>query len=147
MAEDIFSDPPNLSGIAKSLSIQRGQWSPGHCSVFVDVEEFHCNKGGVAHGGLFTIMLDMACGGALVSGLLKEEWCATTQLNVSFIDAGRIGERLEAVGNVTRRGRNVAHLSGEIRAESGRLIASATGTWMIWQSKPDKFPGRESDND
>ena len=56
-----------------------------HFVLVFTIENKHCNKGGVAHGGLYTMMLDMALGGALVSILPKAEWCATTNLNVSFI--------------------------------------------------------------
>ena len=37
---------------------------------------------------------------------------------------------------VVKRGKNVAHLDGKIIADSGRVIASATGTWAIWDHKP-----------
>ena len=82
------------------------------------------------------MMLDMALGGALVSILPKAEWCATTNLNVSFISAARPGEKITAKGNVVKRGRNVAHLEGRIVTESDRVVATATGTWAIWDHKP-----------
>ena len=59
------------------------------------------------------MMLDMALGGALVSILPKREWCATTQLSVSFISAARPDEKITASGNVVKRGKHVAHLEGK----------------------------------
>ena len=82
------------------------------------------------------MMLDMALGGALVSILPKQEWCATTQLSISFISAARPDEKITANGNVVKRGKNVAHLEGKITTGSGRTIATATGTWAIWDHKP-----------
>jgi len=79
------------------------------------VTPLHLNKGGAAHGGLLTTMLDMALGGALVASLKEEEWCATTQLVTSFLDAAKVGDRLVAEGRVVRRGRHVAHLAGQVR--------------------------------
>ena len=81
-------------------------------------------------------MLDMALGGSLVSILPKAEWCATTSLNVSFISAARPGEKIISTGKVVKRGQNVAHLKGEITTDSGRVVATATGTWAIWGQKP-----------
>ena len=131
-----LSEPPNLTEMAIEIGIQREEWGTGSSSVSVEITAKHCNKGGVAHGGLYTMMLDMALGGSLVSILPKAEWCATTSLSVSFISAARPGEKIIAVGNVVKRGQNVAHLKGEITTESGRVVATATGTWAIWNHKP-----------
>ena len=131
-----LSEPDHMTDMAIELGIERGEWGSGKSSFFLNVEKKHCNKAGVAHGGLYTIMLDMALGGALVCTLKKSEWCATTQLNVSFINAARPNERIIATGNLVKRGKNVAHLEGEITTESGRKIASATGVWAIWAHKP-----------
>lgn len=134
-----LSQPGELTGVAKNLGITRSSWGNGSSSYSLTITESLCNKGGVAFGGLHTVLLDMALGGGLVSVLPVAEWCATTALNTSFITAAHIGETITATGRVVKRGRNVAHLAGEIKSESGRVIATATGTWAIWQSKPDSM--------
>ena len=143
MSEEFqFSQPPELSGIAKAMNIGIVDWKQGGVSVEATVTDEHTNKGGVAHGGLSSMMLDMSLGWTLVSTLTVEQWCATTSLNVSFIDAAQVGDHLIATGRIVRRGRNVAHLAGEVVDGKGRLVASATGTWAIWEKRPDKMPGR-----
>ena len=87
-----LSEPAHLTDVAIDMGIQRGEWGDGKSSVILPVESRHCNKGGVAHGGIYSMMLDMALGGALVSVLPVEEWCATTQLNISFITAAHPDE-------------------------------------------------------
>ena len=134
-----LSEPGDLSDMAVDIGIQRGDWGNGKSSVWLEVQSKHCNKGGVAHGGLYTMMLDMALGGALVSVLHKQEWCATTQLSISFISAARPGEKISANGIVVKRGKNVAHLEGKITTESNRIIATGTGTWAIWDHKPSSM--------
>ena len=131
-----LSEPDHMTDMAVELGIQRGDWGSGKASFSLSVEARHCNKAGVAHGGLYTLMLDMALGGSLVCTLKREEWCATTQLNVSFINAARPNEKIIAEGNLKKRGKHVAHLCGEIKTDSGRLIATATGVWAIWDHKP-----------
>jgi len=131
-----LSEPDHMTDMAVELGIQRGDWGSGKASFSLDVESRHCNKAGVAHGGLYTLMLDMALGGSLVCTLKKEEWCATTQLNVSFINAARPNEKIIAEGLLKKRGKHVAHLFGEIKTDSGRVIATATGVWAIWDHKP-----------
>ena len=130
--------------MALALGIERTAWSPGHTCLEVTVAQDHLNKGGAAHGGLMTVLLDGALGGALVSTLPVTSWCATTQLTTSFLDAARLGERLVATGRVVRRGRHVAHLAGEVRVGE-RVVASAVGTWAIWDERPPSMPLRRAD--
>ena len=120
--ETIFSQPPEFSGIAKAMKIEPEEWQRGKVSVAVTVSDLHTNKGGIAHGGLSSMMLDMALGGTLVSTLTTDQWCATTALNVNFIDAGQVGNRLIATGRIVRRGRNVAHLAGEGVDQGGLAV-------------------------
>ena len=66
-----MSEPAHLTDMAVDIGVKRGLWGQGKSSVYITIENKHCNKGGVAHGGLYTMMLDMALGGALVSILPK----------------------------------------------------------------------------
>ncbi len=49
------------------------------------------------------------------------------------------GAELVASGKIVRRGKNVAHLFGEIIDGDGVVHANATGVWTIWNNKPQKF--------
>ena len=128
-----------LSVACESLGIIGTQFGNGTCSVTCTVSIDHLNAGGVAHGGLHSTMLDSALGGALVSLIKKEEWCATPQLDVSFLNAANVGDVLVAEGKVLRRGRNLAHCDGILSNQDGEIIATAKGTWAIWESKPSSM--------
>jgi uncharacterized protein (TIGR00369 family) len=128
-----------LSGVCDSLGVTGKQFGDGTCSVTCTVSLDHLNAGGVAHGGLHSTMLDSALGGALVSLIKKEEWCATAQLDVSFLNAANVGDVLVAEGKVLRRGRNLAHCDGILSNQDGKIIANAKGTWAIWESKPSSM--------
>ena len=91
------------------------RWKPGTSRLELTLTEAHLNKGGVAHGGIHMMLLDSALGSALVASLKVEEWCATAQLSTSFLAAARPGERMVAEGRAVRRGKNVAHLAGEVK--------------------------------
>ena len=136
---DELSGLTELSGICGTLGIQLGEFGNGKCTVMATVNAEHLNAGGVAHGGLAATMLDTALGAALVSTLLKQEWCATAQLDVSFLNAALVGMNLIASGEIIRRGQNLAHLSGELVDENGKLIATAKGTWAVWNTKPSSL--------
>ena len=139
MSESPLSEKPEESGVCKSLGITYGKFGAGKAKIHCTVGSEHTNKGGVAHGALFTTILDTALGGALVSTLRKEAWCATAQLSVSFLEAGQVGTNLTGKGSVVRRGKGIAHLAGEVVDEAGVVYATATGTWAIFADKPAKF--------
>ena len=130
LADDEF--PPTFPELAKMIGISPESIGDGKCTVRTTVQKEHLNAGGVAHGGLHATMLDTALGGALVSALSKEEWCATAEIDVSYIRPAVEGDTLGASGRVVKRGKNLAHLEGEIIDHNGRLIATAKGTWAIW---------------
>jgi len=127
---------PKLSGLAKLMGIELTDFGNGTCKVSAKVLDSHLNAGGVAHGGLHATMLDTALGGALVSMIMKEEWCATAQLDISYINPAYAGANLLANGKVIRRGKNMAHCEGILTDSEGKTIASGKGTWVIWNKKP-----------
>ncbi|HWG91428.1 MAG TPA: PaaI family thioesterase [Candidatus Thermoplasmatota archaeon] len=102
----------------------------GECVVTLQVEKHHLNMGGWVHGGVLAALLDSTLGGAVVATLKEGEWCATQSLTTDFLRPGE-GGRLICRGRVDRRGGLAAYCSGEIRNESGILIARATGVWAV----------------
>jgi len=115
----------------------------GEAEVALDLAPHHTNNRGVAHGGVVAAVLDSAMGAAVISAIPQEWWCATTGLSILFVAGPREGA-LIATGKVVRRGRSVAFAHGEVREASGRLIATAEGTWQLWPHKPEmERPGQE----
>jgi acyl-CoA thioesterase len=97
------------------------------------------NAGGVAHGGLHATMLDTSLGGALVSSININQWCATAQLDISYIDPAYEDDNLIAKGKVLRKGKSLAHCEGILSNSDGKIIATAKGTWIIWGVKPNSL--------
>jgi uncharacterized protein (TIGR00369 family) len=107
----------------------------GRAEAALELAPHHLNRRGVAHGGVIGSLLDSAIGAAVISSMPPEWWCATTTLSTQFHDGARSG-RLTASGQVLRRGGRIAFASGEVRDERGRLIATAHGSWHLWDRKP-----------
>ena len=127
---------PRLNNLAKSLGMVITNFTEGSCVVELTVGEMHLNMGGVAHGGIHATMLDTAMGGTLVSIISKNEWCATAQLNISYLNPAKEGDHLVSTAEVVRKGRHLAHVEGSLVTEEGERIASAKGTWAIWDTRP-----------
>ncbi|RAH15633.1 MAG: hypothetical protein CMB56_002105 [Methanobacteriota archaeon] len=139
---DELSQPSKINGISKSLGIEMKSFGDGVAVFEVTVTEKHLNKGGVAFGGLHASLLDSSMGAALVSTLKVDEWCATGNLTINYLEASFLGDNLISTGRIVRRGKTLAHLFGEIIDENGKIHANATGIWNIWSSKPHKFSNK-----
>ena len=132
---------PRLNNLAESLGMEITDFREGSCVVELTVGEKHLNMGGMAHGGVHATLLDTAMGGTLVSLISKEEWCATAQLDISYLNAVDQGDHLIATAEVVRRGRNLAHIEGRLVTGKGKLAATAKGTWAIWEKRPKSRGG------
>jgi uncharacterized protein (TIGR00369 family) len=95
------------------------------------VSDEHQNIQGVVHGSVVVALLDTAMGHALSGILAPNEFCSTTEFSVQFLRASRPGDRLAAVGTVTRRGSRIAYLEGTCTNERGELVGRAHGTWYV----------------
>ncbi len=140
---DELSQPSELNGISQSLGIKMTEFGDGIATFEVTIDEKHLNKGGVAFGGLHASLLDSSMGAALVSTLKINEWCATGNLTINYLEASYPGTKLISKGKIVRRGKSLAHLFGEIIDENGKIHANATGIWNIWGSKPQKFKNKD----
>ena len=132
---------PRLNNLAKTMGIEITEFSEGSCVVECTIGEKHLNMGGVAHGGVHATMLATSMGGTLVSVLSKEEWCATAQIDISYLNSVNEGEHLVATAEVVRRGRNLAHLEGTLVSGGDKKVATAKGTWAIWEKRPKSIGG------
>ncbi|MEO8926652.1 MAG: PaaI family thioesterase [Caulobacteraceae bacterium] len=85
-------------------------------------EQKHMNNSGAMHGGAMLTFADYAlfCIGAEA---IEGSGSVTASLNAEFIDAARLGEIVEASGEVIRAGRSLVFLRGMISA-AGRPLMS-----------------------
>ena len=89
----------------------------------------HHNRRGMVQGGLLMTFADRACGMAarFVSG---RPTMATVQLDVHFVDAGRIGDTLMTRPRVIRTTRSLVFVNAEVKANN-RTIVTANGVFKI----------------
>lgn len=118
------------------LGVEVSRMENGEAEARLDLQPHHCNKRGVVHGGVLSALLDTALGAAVIASIPKEWWCATTSLSVQFLEGVR-GGTLICTGRVLRRGKRVAFAGGEVRDASGKLVASAQGSWHLWPYRPE----------
>jgi uncharacterized protein (TIGR00369 family) len=99
----------------------------GRTRLLLPLSPTSTNQMGVFHGGALLTLLDIAMGSA--ARVTAGAWVVAVDLQTAFIAPGRsdvIGE-----GHVLRAGRSLVFCEGEIRDQTGVLIAKASGVYKI----------------
>ena len=98
----------------------------------------HHNRRGLVQGGLLMTFADRACGmtARYVSGWLM---LATVQLDVHFVDSGKIGEILLAKPRVVRTTRSLIFMTTEVTAGK-RCIVTASGVFKVLKNESKRAP-------
>jgi len=101
----------------------------GHYEYALPTEDKHHNRRGLVQGGVLMTFADRTCGMAARFETGKPTM-ATAQLDVHFVDAGRIGETLVSRPRVVRATRSLIFVSTEVTVDK-RVIAMANGVFKI----------------
>jgi len=108
---------------------------PGHAVAEITIDERHLNPNGVAHGSVVFAMVDTAMGAAVMSLVPEGKACTTTDIHVRFSRAVTAG-RIVADTVVVKPGRSLMHIESKVTDSSGKLVASATGAFMVIDPPP-----------
>ena len=95
----------------------------------IKVLESFLNTGGIAHGGFIATIADTGMGNAahIAAGNRR---CVTINLDIKFISAGKLNEKLIGKVKVLRKTKSLIFISCEIYAAE-KIVATASGTWKI----------------
>lgn len=102
----------------------------GRAELAMDLRPHHFNPQGIVHGGIITAVADSAIGLALRSQLRPGLTHRTAQLNVHFLAKGE-GNRLLGRGQAIHLGQRMGYGESEVLDGQGRLLARATGTFIL----------------
>jgi acyl-coenzyme A thioesterase 13 len=84
-----------------------------------------CNPGGIMHGGVAIGMMDDIIGMTSFS-MGSQVFYSTVNLNTDFLYSAKPNEKLIVKSKIVRMGKKIAHAEGEIRNETGQIIAKCT---------------------
>ncbi len=120
----------SIGPIAEALHIANDGAEDGRARYHLDVVPELLNPHGVLHGGAVYTMVDYAMGGATMSALGPGEICATIEIKISYLAGVRVG-RLDCETEIIKQGRQVVFLESKVRDDTGRLVATATGSFAV----------------
>ena len=95
----------------------------------IEVKEIHLNTGKIAHGGFLSTIADTGMGTA-AHRVAGDKRCVTISLDVKFITAAQLGERLKGEVKILKKTKTLVFISCEISNRKD-LIASVSGVWKI----------------
>ncbi|MEE4380564.1 MAG: PaaI family thioesterase [Pseudomonadales bacterium] len=102
----------------------------GRCTAELLTGEKHLNPHGVVHGAVLYALADTGMGGALSSVLEDRQICSTIEIKMNYFRPALPGP-LRCETRVVHRGRRTGALESEVFDDRSRLLARATGTFMI----------------
>ena len=108
----------------------------GRSEVCFEAPASFSNGTGSVQGGFLAAMLDSAMGAALATVLLEGEKPPTLEMKINFIKPAQVGT-IAGSGHVVHRGKSVAFIEGQLRDESGTLLATGTSPNLIQLRAPD----------
>lgn len=112
------------------LHIHRISSENGRATFELTVNPEILNPNGVLAGPAVYAMVDYSMGAATASLLTEGRYCATIEIKISYMASVRTGV-VRCETEVVRPGRRVMFLESKVRDDSAKLIAAATGSFMV----------------
>ena len=136
IAAGVIAPPPAVAALG---AVDLVVVEPGRVVFTLEPGEHHYNPLGTVHGGVLATMLDTAAGCAVHSSLPAGTAYTSLDLATRFlrqvtVDSGTL--RIE--GTVLQLGRRTALAEAKVTDGTGRLVAHATSTCMIFRPEPGR---------
>ena len=97
----------------------------GKLSVEYTVRSEMCNPAAMLHGGSIALICDEMIGIAVYS-LHLPDFFTTININVDFLYGVKCGEKIKAVSEIVRQGKNVIHAQCHVYDFAGKLLAKSS---------------------
>ena len=119
--------------IARLMQMEIVDLAEGRVEFSCTVDESVYNPIGVVHGGLVCTLLDTVAGCAVHTTLPQGLAYTSIELKVNYLRAVHLTSGpLSAVGTVVKPGRRVAFAEGEVRDASGKIVATASSSLLVF---------------
>jgi uncharacterized protein (TIGR00369 family) len=129
MIDGSIPPPP----IAKLMGFDIDSVEEGRAVFTAQPNESHYNPIGTVHGGLVCTLLDSVAGCAAQTTLPKGMAYTSLEIKVNYLRPVLASSgKLTAVGIVTKPGRRAAFVDATVTDASGKLVATATSTLLVF---------------
>jgi len=127
---DPLTPRPVPHPFAELLGFEVSTQEAGRSLATLTSGDAHLNPHGIVHGAVLYALADTGMGAALTQALEPEELCSTIEIKINYFRPALPGP-LRCETRLIHRGRRTGALESEVFNEAGKLLARATGTFMI----------------
>jgi len=121
----------NSSPYFQLLSMKVREVGIGYCVLEIDLEKKHLQPFKIVHGGVFASVIESVTSWALFYGIENEnDGLTTIDLKLNYLSPAVPGKAI-AEGRQIKLGGTLGYAEGQVKDESGKLIAHGTSTLMI----------------
>lgn len=131
-----FSSSPISHPFADLIGLEVTARGEGKSTSELTIADHHLNPNDVVHGAVIYALADTGMGGALTSVLDDDRMCTTIEIKINYFRPGVSG-RLRCDTRVVNLGSRTAALESDVLDDHDRLVARATGTFMILDRPPE----------
>ena len=117
-----------IDGISRWLGMR---WEHAD-TVRLEIRPDLINAAGLLSGAVTYALVDYCMGSTLWKQTSEDEAIATISISINYVQTATEGD-VVCTTALDRRNRSNAVLSSEVRHEDGRLIATAIGSYSIFQ--------------
>ena len=96
---------------------------------YTEVKDINLNTSKIAHGGFICSIADTGMGNSAHKAA-QDKRCVTISLDVKFISAASLGEKLLGSVKIQKKTRTLVFVTCEI-SNSKNIVATASGVWKI----------------
>ncbi len=111
---------------AKVVSAENGK-AVVRLPIKHEMTQFH----GTVHGGILATVADMAMAVAVNTLVAENEFTVTAELKINYLRPA-IGNELEAIGKVIKRGRTLTHCQCEVFDENEKQVCFVVATFYMF---------------
>ena len=121
----------NSSPYFQLLSMKVREVGIGYCVLEIDLEKKHLQPFKIVHGGVFASVIESVTSWAIFYGIENEnDGLTTIDLKLNYLSPAVSGKAI-AEGRQIKVGNTLGYAEGQVKDESGKLIAHGTSTLMI----------------
>jgi uncharacterized protein (TIGR00369 family) len=140
LRDGMYPAPP----IASTIEFQILEVDRGRVVVLATPQFWQYNPIGSVHGGVISTLLDTAAGCAVHSTLPAGQGYTTLDLSVKFLRAVTVDTGpVTAIGTILTSGRRTALAEARLHDGTGRLLAHATSSCLLF-AVPSDSPGHRA---
>ncbi len=128
-----FAPSERSSALLETLGPIYESGAGGDYRIGLRVDRRHINNKGFCHGALLAMLADVHLGRLCGLAVQPRPVLVTAGLTLAYLSAAKLGDWLEATGQVDRIGRSLAYATGLVLAD-GKPALRATGTFQIMRA-------------